>query len=528
MPRAARAFLESVCPDMATLGHIRTDTRYSPSPLLVRVVMNTPLCTTPCFELRDRIVAGEISAVEVIESSLESIGRTVDYNAFREVFGESALTLAKTIDMNPNKKSLPLCGVPIAIKDVIATRQGRTSCGSRMLAEYRSPFDATAVERLLRAGAIPIGKTNMDEFAMGSSSETCAFGAVKNPWDPTRVPGGSSGGSAVAVADGSVPVSLGTDTGGSIRQPAAFCGVSGLRPTYGRVSRYGLVSYASSLDQIGTFARSAKDCALLLQVIGGHDVRDSTSVDIPTPRFFDDLNQNVKGVRVGIPREYFSGEGIQSEVREAIASAITVLKGLGVETVDIELPHTELAVAVYYIIAPAEASSNLARYDGIRYGFRADGCDSLQELYSQSRSHGFGWEVKRRILIGTYVLSSGYYDAYYLRAQKVRALIKGDFERAFDGQCDAILCPTAPSTAFEIGSKVDDPIAMYLGDIYTIPANLAGLPGISVPCGHDTAGLPVGLQLIGKPWGEQEILNIASAYQEATDWHARTPVERRN
>jgi aspartyl-tRNA(Asn)/glutamyl-tRNA(Gln) amidotransferase subunit A len=362
----------------------------------------------------------------------------------------------------------------------------------------------------------------MDEFAMGSSNENSAYGPVKNPWNPEFVPGGSSGGSAAAVAAGICPITLGTDTGGSIRQPAAFCGIVGLKPTYGRVSRYGVIAYASSLDQVGGFASNVRDCALVTQAICGQDPNDATSVNQPVPDFEKSIGQSVKGLRIGIPREYFVS-GLESETESALRKAIATIEGLGAIPVEISLPHTELAVSVYYILAPAEASSNLARYDGIRYGHRASGDLDLKTLYSRSRSEGFGKEVQRRILVGTYVLSSGYYDAYYLKAQKVRSLIVQDFQNAFKDKCDVILAPTAPDVAFKLGERVSDPLKMYLNDIFTIPVNLAGLPGMSLPCGFTSNGLPIGLQLIGKPWDEATLFQVASAYESATEWHTKKP-----
>jgi len=424
--------------------------------------------------------------------------------------------------------------VPVAIKDNLVVRGGTTTCASRILAGFVSPYDATVVERLRDAGAVFLGKTNMDEFAMGSSTENSAVAVTRNPWDTGRVPGGSSGGSAAAVAARMAFGALGSDTGGSIRQPASFCGVTGLKPTYGRVSRYGLVAFASSLDQIGTLARDVRDTALLLGAIAGHDPLDTTSIDEPVPDYVGDLDGRVgdldggiAGLRVGMPAEYFA-EGISPETEKAVRAAIAQLAALGAEVVEISLPHLDYAVATYYIICTAEASSNLARYDGVRYGHRGDG-EGVHDMYRASREAGFGAEVKRRILLGTYVLSAGYYDAYYLKALKVRTLIKQDFDRAFE-RVDCIVAPTSPTTAFAIGEKVADPLTMYLSDIYTISVNLAGLPGLSVPCGFDQGGLhggppglPVGLQLIGKPFDEPTLLRAAHTYQQATDWHRRVP-----
>jgi aspartyl-tRNA(Asn)/glutamyl-tRNA(Gln) amidotransferase subunit A len=416
----------------------------------------------------------------------------------------------------------PLCGIPIAIKDVILTKGVRSTAGSRILEDFVPPYDATVIQRLKDAGAIIIGKVNCDEFAMGSSTENSAFFPSRNPWDLTRVPGGSSGGSATAVAADQSLASLGTDTGGSIRLPAAFCGVTGLKPTYGRVSRYGVVAYASSLDQVGPVTKDVRDCALLLQTIAGHDPKDSTSVNLPVPDYQATLTHGVQGLRVGVPKEYFVA-GMQPEVEEAVRTGIAELTALGATSVSISLPHTEYAVAAYYIIATAEASSNLARYDGVRYGHRAAQSDGLVAMYEQTRAEGFGSEVKRRILLGTYVLSAGYYDAYYLKAQKVRTLIRQDFLQAFQ-ECDVIATPVAPTTAFAIGEKTTDPLTMYLSDIFTIAVNLAGLPGLSVPCGFDHQGLPIGLQLIGKPFDEATLLRTAYGYEHCTTWHKRKPI----
>lgn len=442
-------------------------------------------------------------------------------NSFVTICEEQALAQADAADARlAAGEAGPLTGIPMAHKDIFCTAGVRTSCGSRMLDNFIAPYNATVVERLDAAGMVMLGKTNMDEFAMGSSNETSHYGPVGNPWDPARVPGGSSGGSAAAVAAGLAPVATGTDTGGSIRQPAALCGVTGIKPTYGRVSRWGMIAFASSLDQGGVFARSAQDCALVLQHMAGFDTRDSTSVDQPVPDYSAALAQPLKGLRIGLPREYF-GEGLQAGSRSVIDAAIAQLRQLGATPVEISLPNSELAVATYYVVAPAEASSNLARYDGVRYGHRCDNPENLLDLYVRSRGEGFGREVQRRIMIGTYVLSHGYYDAYYLQAQKVRRLIADDFKIAFE-QVDLIAGPTTTTTAFARGEKLDDPVAMYLNDIYTIPANLAGLPGMSVPAGFDN-GMPVGLQLIA-PWFEEgRLLAAAHQYQQATDWHTRTP-----
>lgn len=405
-----------------------------------------------------------------------------------------------------------LFGTAIAIKDNICTKGLRTTCGSRILGDYKAQFDATAVKRLNDAGAIVVGKTNMDEFAMGSSNENSAFGTVQNPWDLERVPGGSSGGSAVAVASGVVPVALGSETGGSVRQPASLCGIIGLKPTYGRISRYGLVAFASSLDNIGIFGNSALNTAKVLNVIAGRDELDSTSADVPVPDYEETLNRNITGKKIGVPRALF-GEGIDPEVRDKVEASIDNFRSLGAEIVDVELPHAKYGIAVYYIIATAEASSNLARYDGVRYGFRAEDAPELRAMYFKTRELGFGPEIKRRIMLGTYVLSSGYYDAYYSKAQRVRNLVKLDYEKAFTA-CDAILTPTSPTTAFKIGERSDDPLAMYLSDIYTVSANLAGVPAISFPCGISSNGLPIGTQLVGNFWSEATLLNLANIYEK--------------
>jgi aspartyl-tRNA(Asn)/glutamyl-tRNA(Gln) amidotransferase subunit A len=417
----------------------------------------------------------------------------------------------------------PLTGIPIAFKDIYCTRGVHTTCGSRILQNFVSPYDAHVVEQFYRAGAVLLGKCNMDQFAMGSSNESSYFGPVRNPWAKNRVPGGSSGGSAAAVAARMAPAATGTDTGGSTRQPAAFSGICGLRPTYGLVSRYGLVAFASSLDQAGPLARSAADLALMLNVMAGFDARDSTSVDRPKEDYTKALDAKLKGVRIGIPREYLA-EGIEPGVREGVEQAVSWFTAQGAVRVELQLPLTRLAVPAYYVIAPAEASSNLSRFDGVRYGHRAKEYADLIDMYCRTRAEGFGDEVKRRILVGTYVLSHGYYDAYYLQAQKVRRLIAQDLLRAFE-RCDVIVGPTAPTTAFEIGAKADDPVQMYLGDIFTIPAPLAGLPALSIPCGFDAAGLPVGLQLMGRHFSEGLLLGAAHRYQQATDWHLRVPTE---
>src|SRR5437773_3575932 len=466
--------------------------------------------------LIDGIRRGETTARAGVASALEAADKLNEkLNAFLEIDRQGALKRADQIDAldQTDQASLPLAGVPIAIKDNICVRGMQTSCGSRILGPYHPPYNATVIEHVLAAGAIVLGKTNCDEFAMGSSNENSAFGTVKNPWDTSRVPGGSSGGSAAAVAAGIVPVALGSDTGGSVRQPASLCGVIGLKPTYGRVSRYGLVVFVFSIDQIGDFARQASDAAVVLQVIAGRDHHDATSADVPVPDYSAELSQEVKGLRLGVSRALL-GEGLSDEVRDAIEKAIAAYRDLGVEIVDTELPHAKYAIAVYYVIATAEASSNLARYDGVRYGFRAEEAPALRDMYRRTRDEGFGAEVKRRVMLGTYVLSAGYYDAYYLKAQKVRTLLRQDFMKALE-KCDAILTPTTPTPAFKFGEKVDDPLAMYLNDIYTVTANLAGVPGISVPCGLSSERLPIGMQLLGPFWGEGTLLRLAHQYQSA-------------
>jgi aspartyl-tRNA(Asn)/glutamyl-tRNA(Gln) amidotransferase subunit A len=448
----------------------------------------------------------------------ENIDKTLDnaeklngeLNSFLSVEREYALERATKVEKDGDEKSLR--GVAIAIKDNICTKDLQTTCGSYILHNYKAHYDATAVQKLNAAGAVIVGKTNMDEFAMGSSNESSAFGAVKNPWDLERVPGGSSGGSAVAVASGVVRASLGSETGGSVRQPASLCGIVGLKPTYGRISRFGLVAFASSLDQIGIFGQTAKDAADVLSEIAGRDKNDSTTADVAVPDYSATLDKDIKGRKIGVPRALF-GEGLDDEIRDAVEKSIDKYKSLGAEIVDVELPYAKYGIAVYYIIATAEASSNLARFDGVRYGFRAEGAHELREMYRKTREEGFGAEVKRRIMLGTYVLSSGYYDAYYSKAQKVRALLKKDYEKAF-AACDAILTPTSPSVAFKIGEKSDDPLAMYLSDIYTVSANLAGVPGVSVPCGLSSEGLPIGTQLLGNFWSEDVLLNLANIYEK--------------
>ncbi|MCC6822860.1 MAG: Asp-tRNA(Asn)/Glu-tRNA(Gln) amidotransferase subunit GatA [Verrucomicrobia subdivision 3 bacterium] len=480
-------------------------------------------------KLTTRLARREVSAREATQACLDQINR-VDgqIHAFISLNAADALAQADAADhamvSGATQAQQPLLGVPIAVKDVLAVKGQPLNCGSKILGQFVSPYDATAVEKLKAAGAIVFGRLNMDEFAMGSSTENSAFGLTRNPWDLTRIPGGSSGGSAAAVAADEAIATLGSDTGGSIRQPAALCGCVGLKPTYGRVSRYGLVAFASSLDQIGPFTKDVRDCATMLNVISGHDRRDSTSVAQPVPDYTAGLTGNIKGLRLGLPKEYMIG-GLDPEVKAAVDAAVRQLQSLGASVEEISLPHTEYAAATYYIIAPAEASANLARFDGIRYGARVDGADPL-ELYCRTRGAGFGPEVKRRIILGTYVLSSGYYDAYYLRAQKVRTLIRQDFLKAFE-QVDAIITPTTPTAAFRIGEKSDDPLQMYLSDVFTISCNLAGICGVSLPCGFTSnaeAKLPIGLQLLGKPFGEETMLRIAHAYEQSTSWHQEKPL----
>ena len=473
-------------------------------------------------EIGRGIHAGEFSSEEVTRHFLQRIEQgNPRLNAFVTVTAERALADARRADAAiADGRGGPLTGVPIAHKDIFCTDGILTTCGSRMLSGFVSPYDATVVERLDAAGTVLLGKTNMDEFAMGSSNETSYFGPVRNPWDEERVPGGSSGGSAAAVAARLAPVATGTDTGGSIRQPAALTGLTGVKPTYGRVSRYGMIAFASSLDQGGVLAQSAEDAALVLEAMAGFDPRDSTSVDAPVPGYAAQLDRPVKGLRIGIIREFF-GEGLDPATGDAVQSALDAYRRLGAELVEVSLPALPLSVPTYYVVAPAECSSNLSRFDGVRYGYRCENPRDLLDLYTRSRGEGFGPEVKRRIMTGTYVLSAGYYDAYYLKAQKVRSLINGDFKRAF-ADVDVLMGPTAPTPAFRIGDKVDDPITMYLNDIYTIGANLAGLPALSAPCGL-VEGLPVGLQIIGPHFAEARVLAAAHAYQRETDWHRRAP-----
>ena len=469
------------------------------------------------------LAAGKLSAVELAEEFLRRIdAHNRRINAFITVDRDLTLAEARRADgLRAAGKAGPLTGIPIAQKDIFCADGWLTTCGSKMLSNFVAPYDATVIAKFKQAGAVNLGKTNMDEFAMGSSNETSFYGPVKNPWNDQMVPGGSSGGSAAAVAARLAPAATGTDTGGSIRQPAALCGITGIKPTYGICSRYGMIAFASSLDQAGPMAKTAEDCALLLNTMAGFDPRDSTSLERPPEDYARDLVKPLSGLRIGLPREFFAA-GLDQEVAAAILAAVEELKKLGATTVEVTLANAKLAIPVYYVLAPAEASSNLARFDGVRYGYRAPEYTDLDDMYCKTRAQGFGAEVKRRILIGTYVLSAGYYDAYYLQAQKIRRLIADDFAQAFK-VCDVIVGPTAPNTAFKLGAKTDDPVQMYLNDLYTIPANLAGLPGMSLPCGFDRQGLPIGLQLVGDYFAEARMLNIAHQYQLAIDWHARLP-----
>jgi aspartyl-tRNA(Asn)/glutamyl-tRNA(Gln) amidotransferase subunit A len=473
-------------------------------------------------ELRDLIHRGEVSPVRVVQDYLVRIGSLEErIQAYNTLTAQPALLRAKELEqMQARREPLPpLAGIPIAVKDVLCTQGIPTTCSSKILQGYIPPYDATAVARLKAAGAVVLGKTNMDEFAMGSSTENSALKHTRNPWNLDCVPGGSSGGSAAAVAADMCAGALGTDTGGSIRQPGGFCGITALKPTYGRVSRYGLVAFASSLDQIGPMTKDVRDAAILLQTIAGHDRRDSTSAELPVPDFQAALTGEIRGLRIGIPAEYFI-PGMDPEVGAAIQEAIRALERLGAVQEPVSLPHTEYAVAVYYLVATAEASSNLARYDGVKYGYRTPASEHLIDMYMKTRREGFGPEVKRRIMLGTYALSAGYYDAYYLKALKVRTLIREDFTRAFQ-RCDAIVTPTSPGVAFRFGERMADPLQMYLSDILTISANLAGIPGISVNCGFSKSGLPIGLQIIGKPFDEATLLRMAHAYEQACEWRTR-------
>ncbi len=478
--------------------------------------------TKTLAELSAMLEAGEVTSVELTQAFIDRIKQhDGELNSFITVTEELALAQAKAADAKRQAgQAGPLTGIPIAHKDIFCTEGVRTSCGSKMLDNFISPYNATVVEKLMDAGVVMLGKTNMDEFAMGSSNETSFYNPVKNPWNTQAVPGGSSGGSAASVAARLAPASTGTDTGGSIRQPAALCGITGLKPTYGRISRYGMIAFASSLDQAGPMAQTAEDCALLLNAMAGFDRRDSTCLDQDVDDYSANLNQPLAGLRIGLPKEYF-GEGLDPEVASIVDAAIQQYKNMGAEIIDISLPNTHLAVPVYYVVAPAECSSNLSRFDGVRFGYRCAEPKDLEDLYKRSRGEGFGDEVKRRIMVGTYALSAGYYDAYYLKAQQIRRMISDDFTRAFE-QVDVIMGPTAPSTAFNIGEKTDDPVSMYLSDIYTIAVNLAGLPGMSIPAGFSN-NMPVGLQIIGNYFDESRLLNVAHQYQQQTDWHKQIP-----
>ena len=504
-------------------------------------------------DLLGQLAVGEVSAVELARAFLDEIAaRDERIGAFLHVDADAALTRAADIDRRrlAGETMGPLAGLPVAVKDVLCDRQTTASCASRMLESFRPPYDATVVARLKAADAVLLGRTNMDEFAMGGSTENSAFQITRNPWDLERAPGGSSGGAAACVAAGMAPLSIGTDTGGSIRQPAGLCGVVGLKPTYGRVSRFGLIAFASSLDQVGPLARNTKDAALLLEVIAGHDARDSTSLDVPTPAYTQSIDQPLEGLRLGVVREHFAA-GLDAEVESAVRQAVDVYKSLGATVREISLPHSQYAVATYYVIAPSEASSNLARYDGVHYGYRTDEAEMLRELaaerkqleaagdraalealdtplvrmYRRTRAEGFGPEVKRRIMLGTYALSAGYYDAYYLKAMKVRRLIRQDFDAAFE-EIDVVVGPVTAAPAFKLGEMIRDPLAMYLVDLYTVSANLAGLPGISLPCGFSRDGLPIGLQLQGPPLAEERLLRCARMFEQATQWHQRRPPDK--
>ncbi|MBM4422953.1 MAG: Asp-tRNA(Asn)/Glu-tRNA(Gln) amidotransferase subunit GatA [Chloroflexi bacterium] len=480
------------------------------------------LHTLTLTEAAAKLHSGEVTSVALTEAMLQRIeAHNPALNAFLSVTADAALESARQADARIRSGAAsPLTGVPIALKDVICVKGLPTTAGSLILKGYRPPYNAAVVEKLSSAGAVILGKTNLDEFAMGSSTENSAYGPTRNPWDMSRVPGGSSGGSAAAVAARLAFGALGTDTGGSVRQPAALCGVVGLKPSYGRVSRYGLIAFGSSLDQIGVFGRTAEDAAVLIETIAGHDPRDGTSMPTPVPNYRAVLSRPLHGLRVGLPKEYFVS-GVQADVSAGVNAAVKVLESLGATAREVTLPHTDLALSTYYIIAPAEASANLARFDGVRFGPRAE-ADSMWDEYRRTRGAGFGPEVKRRIMLGAYALSTGYYDAYYLQAQKVRTLIKADFDAAFN-DVDVIACPTSPTTAFKIGEKVDDPLAMYLADVFTLPGSLAGIAGLSVNCGFDGDGLPIGLQLLGPAFTEERLLRVAHQYQQATEWHKRQP-----
>jgi len=478
-------------------------------------------------ELSLDLSSKKISSEELSKFYLERIKRfNPELNAVITLCEESALKQAKAADERIAKNdSNPLCGIPILHKDIFCTDNIKTTCGSKMLDNFIAPYNATVVENLNQAGMVTLGKLNMDEFAMGSSNETSFYGPVKNPWDLQRVPGGSSGGSASAVAARLAPIATGTDTGGSIRQPASLCGITGIKPTYGRVSRWGMIAFASSLDQAGPMAQNAEDAAMLLNAMASSDEKDSTCLDLPKEDFCALLNKNIKGLKIGLPKQFFA-HGLDSEIEKAIQEAVKLYQNMGAEIIEVDLPHVDLSIAAYYVIAPAECSSNLSRFDGVRFGYRCENPKDLQDLYKRSRSEGFGQEVKNRILIGTYALSAGYYDAYYIKAQKIRNLIKQDFDKAFE-KTDVILSPTSPSTAFKLGEKSGDPVSMYLSDIFTIGANLAGLPAMSLPCGFSNS-LPIGLQLIAPHLQEAKLLNYAHQYQQQTDWHLQIPQKFRS
>ena len=484
----------------------------------------TQLYELTAHELHEKLKTREITSAELTQSVFNRIDAVEgQIEGYITLTRETALQQAEIADAGFQRgdEMPPLAGIPIAVKDVICTKGVLTTCGSKILGNFVPPYDATVITKLHRQGSVVIGKTNMDEFAMGSSTENSAYHITRNPWDLETIPGGSSGGSAAVVAADEAICSLGSDTGGSIRQPAALCGVVGMKPTYGRVSRFGLVAFASSLDQIGPFTKDVTDCALMLNAICGHDPMDSTSVNLPTPDYTEYLTNDIEGLKIGVPQEYFV-EGMDTEVQEIVHTSVQALKECGASIEEISLPHTEYAIATYYIIAPAEASANLARYDGVRYGYRAEDAEELIDMYKKTRSRAFGEEVKRRIMLGTYALSSGYYDAYYLKGQKARTLIKSDFDRAFE-TVDAIVTPTSPTPAFKVGERTADPLQMYLSDVLTTPSSLAGLPGISVPCGLTKGGLPIGLQILAAPFEEGKVLNVAHTFEQRTNHHRRKP-----
>jgi aspartyl-tRNA(Asn)/glutamyl-tRNA(Gln) amidotransferase subunit A len=483
------------------------------------------LCHLTAHEIHDLLVRSEASAVEVAESVFQQIDNVEDQiHSYITLTREDALAKAAEVDnkVKAGEEISPLAGIPIAIKDNMCIRGVLTTCGSKILCNYVPPYDATVVRKLKEQDVVIVGKANMDEFAMGSSTETSHYGITRNPWDTSTVPGGSSGGSTTATSAGEAICALGSDTGGSIRQPASLCGVAGLKPTYGRVSRYGLVAFASSLDQIGPIGKDVTDCALLLNVISGRDEMDSTSADIPVPDYTKSLINDVKGIRIGVPKEYFVDEGMDPEVTEQLRDAVKLFEDLGAVCEEVSLPYTDYGIADYQIISRAEASSNLARFDGTRYGYRAEDADSLRDMYKKTRSEGFGAEVRLRIMLGTYALSTGYYDAYYLKAQKVRTLIKKDFDEAFR-KVAVLITPTSPTPAFKIGEKMDDPLTMYLSDIFTVNCNMAGIPGISIPCGFSSTGLPIGLQILAKPFDEEAIFRVAYTFEQNTEYHKKRP-----